>query len=83
VLSFIFHSHRTITSKLWPFLSDSLTGGSIVGDMAPHQAFTIGGIGSVRGYGEGAVGSGRACLVLNSEFTMPLVCGISNHPLSV
>nr|CAD1828120.1 unnamed protein product [Ananas comosus var. bracteatus] len=46
--------------------------GSIVGDMAPHQAFTIGGLGSVRGYGEGAVGSGRSCLVANSEFTVPL-----------
>lgn len=42
--------------------------------MAPYQAFTIGGLGSVRGYGEGAVGSGRSCLVANSEFTIPLVC---------
>jgi hypothetical protein len=45
-----------------------------VGDMAPYQAFSIGGIGSVRGYGEGAVGSGRSCLVANSELTLPLVC---------
>lgn len=54
--------------------SDRLTGGSIVGDMAPYQAFSIGGIGSVRGYGEGAVGSGRSCVVANSELTLPLVC---------
>ncbi|VAH09103.1 unnamed protein product [Triticum turgidum subsp. durum] len=41
--------------KLGPtFLVTSLTGGSIVGDMAPYQAFAIGGLGSVRGYGEGA-----------------------------
>jgi hypothetical protein len=59
---------------LLPFHSDSLTGGSIVGDMAPYQAFAIGGLGSVRGYGEGAVGSGRSCLVGNSELTFPLVC---------
>ncbi|KAG4981108.1 hypothetical protein JHK84_034691 [Glycine max] len=51
---------------------DRLTGGSIVGDMAPYQAFSIGGVGSVRGYGEGAVGSGRSCLVANSELTLPL-----------
>lgn len=59
----------------------SLTGGSIVGDIAPYQAFSIGGQGSVRGYGEGAVGSGRSCLVANSELTLPLVCDfiISNE----
>jgi outer membrane protein assembly factor BamA len=51
-----------------------VTGGSIVGDMAPYQAFAIGGLGSVRGYGEGAVGSGRLCLVANCEYTIPLVC---------
>ncbi|CAN6327662.1 unnamed protein product [Urochloa humidicola] len=59
--------------KLGPtFLVTSLTGGSIVGDMAPYQAFAIGGLGSVRGYGEGAVGSGRLCLVANCEYTIPL-----------
>ncbi|KAI9072584.1 hypothetical protein K1719_044671 [Acacia pycnantha] len=59
--------------KLGPtFLLTSLTGGSIVGDMAPYQAFSIGGLGSVRGYGEGAVGSGRSCLVANSELKIPL-----------
>lgn len=41
--------------------------------MAPYQAFAIGGLSSVRGYGEGAVGSGRSCLVANSELTFPLV----------
>lgn len=56
------------------FFSHRMTGGSIVGDMAPYQAFAIGGLGSVRGYGEGAVGSGRSCLVANSELTLPFVC---------
>lgn len=56
------------------FLLTSLSGGSIVGDIAPYQAFAIGGLGSVRGYGDGAVGSGRSCLVANSELTLPLVC---------
>ncbi|GJU71321.1 outer envelope protein 80, chloroplastic [Tanacetum coccineum] len=50
----------------------SLTGGSIVGDIAPYQAFAIGGLGSVRGYGEGAVGCGRSCLVANTELTFPV-----------
>lgn len=62
------------THAIHTFASDRMMGGSIVGDMAPYQAFAIGGLGSVRGYGEGAVGSGRSCLVANSEITFPLVC---------
>ncbi|KAG9129000.1 hypothetical protein Leryth_014771 [Lithospermum erythrorhizon] len=72
----IFNRFKFVASKglkLGPaFLLGSLTGGSIVGDIAPYQAFSIGGLGSVRGYGEGAVGSGRSCLVVNSELTVPL-----------
>lgn len=62
--------------------SGSLTGGSIVGDIAPYQAFAIGGLGSVRGYGEGAVGSGRSCVVANSELTFPLVCSYMSVDIS-
>ncbi|KAK7270324.1 hypothetical protein RIF29_23383 [Crotalaria pallida] len=60
-------------AKLGPaFFSTWLTGGSIVGSIAPHQAFAIGGPNSVRGYGEGAVGSGQSCVVSKSELTFPL-----------
>ncbi|KAF8396358.1 hypothetical protein HHK36_017975 [Tetracentron sinense] len=73
----VFNRFKFVASKgvkLGPaFLLSSLTGGSIVGDMAPYQAFAIGGLGNVRGYGEGAVGSGRSCLVANSEMTFPLL----------
>lgn len=72
----IFNRFKFAASKgirLGPaFFLTSLTGGSIVGDIAPYQAFSIGGQGSVRGYGEGAVGSGISCLVANSELTLPL-----------
>ncbi|XP_010247665.1 PREDICTED: outer envelope protein 80, chloroplastic-like [Nelumbo nucifera] len=72
----IFNRFKFVASKglkVGPaFFLTSLTGGSIVGDMAPYQAFAIGGLGSVRGYGEGAVGSGRSCLVVNNELTFPL-----------
>lgn len=64
---------KTFLTVFFFFNLYSLTGGSIVGDMAPYQAFAIGGLGSVRGYGEGAIGSGRSCLVANSELTFPLV----------
>ncbi|RWR80322.1 Bacterial surface antigen D15 [Cinnamomum micranthum f. kanehirae] len=76
----IFNRFKFIASKgvkLGPaFLLTSLTGGSIVGDMAPYQAFAIGGLNSVRGYGEGAVGSGRSCLVMNNELTVPMAKGL-------
>ncbi|KAI3980284.1 hypothetical protein MKX01_001355 [Papaver californicum] len=72
----IFNRFRFVASKgvkVGPaLLQASLTGGSIVGDMAPYQAFAIGGLGSVRGYGEGAVGTGRSCLIMNSELTLPV-----------
>ncbi|XP_078442651.1 outer membrane OMP85 family protein [Wolffia australiana] len=54
------------------FLLSSVTGGSIVGDLAPYQAFKIGGMGSVRGYGDGAISSGRSFLVVNNELSVPL-----------
>ncbi|CAN4120150.1 unnamed protein product [Withania somnifera] len=72
----IFSQFKFVASrelKLGPsFLLTSLTGGSIVGDIAPYQAFAIGGLGSVRGYGEGTVGCGRSCLVANNELMFPL-----------
>ncbi|CAN0923395.1 Outer envelope protein 36, chloroplastic [Linum grandiflorum] len=69
----IFNRFKFVATKgirLGPaFFLASLTGGTIVGNMAPHQAFAVGGIGSVRGYGEGGVGVGRSCLVANNELT--------------
>nr|GLL31347.1 outer envelope protein 80, chloroplastic isoform X1 [Ipomoea trifida]GMD14461.1 outer envelope protein 80, chloroplastic isoform X1 [Ipomoea batatas] len=71
----IFNRFKFVASKgvkLGPaFLLTRLTGGSIVGDIAPYQAFAIGGLNSVRGYGEGAIASGRSCLVAKSELTFP------------
>ncbi|KAF3775476.1 Outer envelope protein 80 [Nymphaea thermarum] len=45
----------------------SLTGGTVVGNFSPHEAFAIGGTNSVRGYEEGAVGSGRSYVVGSGE----------------
>ncbi|KAL2650197.1 hypothetical protein R1flu_018325 [Riccia fluitans] len=51
----------------------SFSGGSVIGDLAPHEAFPIGGTNSVRGYDEGAVGSGRSCIVASGEISVPLI----------
>ena len=45
----------------------------MVGDLPPHEAFPIGGTNSVRGYDEGAVGSGRSYVVASAEVSVPLV----------
>jgi outer membrane protein insertion porin family len=50
----------------------SLSGGHVVGKFSPHEAFVIGGTNSVRGYEEGAVGSGRSYVVGSGELSFPV-----------
>ncbi|KAH9328286.1 hypothetical protein KI387_000394, partial [Taxus chinensis] len=67
-------AHAKQGVKLGPaFGLSSVSGGTVIGNLAPHDAFSIGGFDSVRGYGEGAVGSGRSCLVTRSELWFPLI----------
>lgn len=47
-------------------------GGAIIGDLPPYEAFPIGGTASVRGYGEGAVGSGRHYVAGTAEVHFPI-----------
>ncbi|XP_024984931.1 outer envelope protein 80, chloroplastic [Cynara cardunculus var. scolymus] len=54
-------------------LNLSLSGGHVVGNFPPHEAFPIGGTNSVRGYEEGAIGSGRSYAVGCGEISFPLV----------
>lgn len=60
----------------------SLAGGHVVGNFPPHEAFPIGGTNSVRGYEEGAIGSGRSYVVGSGEMSFPLVGGVSSVFLS-
>lgn len=50
----------------------SFSGGHVVGNFPPHEAFAIGGTNSVRGYEEGAVGSGRSYAVGSGEVSFPM-----------
>lgn len=45
----------------------------MIGDFSPHEAFAIGGTNSVRGYEEGAVGSGRSYAVGSGEISFRMV----------
>ncbi|PZV03433.1 MAG: hypothetical protein DCF32_13845 [Leptolyngbya sp.] len=46
--------------------------GTIVGDVPPYEAFSLGGTNSIRGYDEGEVGSGRSYAQFTAEYRFPL-----------
>jgi outer membrane protein insertion porin family len=54
-------------------LAFNIQGGTILGDLPPYEAFTLGGGSSVRGYDEGFVGSGRSFLQASAEYRFPLL----------
>ncbi|MBE9181109.1 BamA/TamA family outer membrane protein [Oculatella sp. LEGE 06141] len=53
-------------------LAFNLQGGTIIGDAPGYNAFDLGGINSVRGYGEGQVGTGRSYLLASAEYRFPI-----------
>jgi outer membrane protein insertion porin family len=51
----------------------NVQGGTILGDLPPYEAFSLGGTTSVRGYEDGDVGSGRSYAQATAEYRFPLV----------
>ena len=62
-------------------LAFNIQGGTVVGDLPPYEAFTLGGSNSVRGYGEGEVGSGRSFAQATAEYRFPLFNISKNFPI--
>lgn len=54
-------------------LAFNIRGGTTIGDLPPYQAFNLGGINSVRGYGSGDVGSGRSYVLASAEYRIPIL----------
>jgi outer membrane protein insertion porin family len=54
-------------------LAFNVQGGTVLGDLPPYEAFTLGGGSSIRGYDEGDVGSGRSFLQASAEYRFPLL----------
>ncbi|MEM7554022.1 MAG: BamA/TamA family outer membrane protein [Cyanobacteria bacterium P01_A01_bin.84] len=54
-------------------LAFNLQGGTILGDLPPYEAFSLGGSNSVRGYDEGSLGSGRSYVQASVEYRFPLI----------
>lgn len=51
--------------------------GTVLGDLPPYEAFSLGGSNSVRGYEEGEVGSAKTYLQASAEYRFPLFSIIS------
>ena len=53
-------------------LAFNVQGGTILGDLPPYEAFSLGGTDSVRGYKDGDLGSGRSFVTFSAEYRFPL-----------
>ncbi len=53
-------------------LAFNVQAGTVLGDLPPYEAFSLGGSNSVRGYGEGELGSGRSFFLATAEYRFPL-----------
>ncbi|MEH2056151.1 MAG: BamA/TamA family outer membrane protein, partial [Nostoc sp.] len=58
-------------------LAFNFQAGTILGDLPPYEAFTLGGSNSVRGYGEGDLGSGRSYVQASVEYRFPVFSVVS------
>ncbi|MGB3653678.1 MAG: BamA/TamA family outer membrane protein, partial [Rivularia sp. (in: cyanobacteria)] len=50
----------------------NLQGGTVIGDLPPYEAFSLGGANSVRGFGEGDLGTARSFLQASAEYRFPV-----------
>lgn len=53
-------------------LAFNIQAGTILGDLPPYEAFILGGSNSVRGFGDGEVGSGRSYFQATAEYRFPI-----------
>ncbi|MCL1471746.1 BamA/TamA family outer membrane protein [Argonema antarcticum] len=53
-------------------LAFNVQGGTVLGDLPPYEAFSLGGSNSVRGYEEGDLGSGRSYIQATAEYRFPV-----------
>ncbi|MCW5314080.1 BamA/TamA family outer membrane protein [Nostoc sp. KVJ3] len=58
-------------------LAFNFQAGTVLGDLPPYEAFTLGGSNSVRGYEEGTLGSGRSYVQASVEYRFPVFSVVS------
>ena len=55
----------------------NIQGGTVLGDLPPYEAFTLGGSNSVRGYEEGQLAAGRTYVQASLEYRFPVFSVVS------
>lgn len=63
---------QVLNTKDPEVLAFNVQGGTVIGDLPPYEAFNIGGLNSVRGYGTGEVASGRSYVLASAEYRFPV-----------
>jgi outer membrane protein insertion porin family len=58
-------------------LAFNIQAGTVLGDLPPYEAFSLGGSNSVRGYEEGALGAGRTFVQASVEYRFPVFSVVS------
>ncbi|MEO1520471.1 MAG: BamA/TamA family outer membrane protein [Cyanobacteria bacterium J06633_2] len=53
-------------------LAFNVQSGTVIGDLPPYEAFSLGGTDSVRGYDAGDLGSGRSFIQATAEYRFPV-----------
>lgn len=53
-------------------LAFNIQAGTVLGDLPPYEAFVLGGSNSVRGFGDGELGSGRSFAQATVEYRFPI-----------
>ncbi len=61
-----------LLGKTESVLAFNIQGGTTIGDLPPYEAFNLGGVNSVRGYGLGDIGSGRSFVLASAEYRFPI-----------
>ncbi|MEB3295854.1 MAG: BamA/TamA family outer membrane protein [Synechococcales bacterium] len=68
----VLNQKKTKSADQQEVLAFNLQGGTTIGDLPPHQAFTLGGANSVRGYDTNRVGIGRSYVLASAEYRFPI-----------
>lgn len=53
-------------------LAFNFQAGTVIGDLPPYESFILGGSNSVRGFGDGELGSGRSFFQATAEYRFPI-----------
>jgi outer membrane protein insertion porin family len=71
----LFNKNKTDRDKQEVF-AFNVQAGTTIGALAPYKAFTLGGVNSVRGYEQGALGIGRSYIQASAEYRFPLISAL-------